>query len=110
MFRLNSESTVGDDLNALLSFPIIDEDHQDCSSEYPSKNGSTIRDTYIQDCTCAEDSTEFLQGLIPLIKNHTLYDSNKIKRSRPRYSTDLADILHVVLLWSTNYKVDVLKL
>jgi len=30
-------------------------------------------------------------------------------RGRPRYLTDLAEILHVVLLWGPNYEIDVLK-
>ena len=35
---------------------------------------------------------------------------SNIKRSWPRYLTDLAEILHVVLLWGPNYEMGVSKL
>ena len=35
--------------------------------------------------------------------------SSAIKRSRPRYLADLAEILHVVLLWDPNNEMDVSK-
>ena len=45
----------------------------------------------------------------PILKSHTLKDSSNIRKSRPRYLTDLAEILHVVLLWGPNYEMDVSK-
>ena len=41
------------------------------------------------------------------LKRHNLWFWDNIKKSRPRYLTDLAEIVHVALVWDPNHERDV---